>query len=235
VTETDFVRVDGPDPKGPIYFLPWKTGFATAQWLGLVAIKNWRCCYQVPDGIVSPSPERCVACVRDIESDVCRRASIDGAPSLVIGFSMGTVPATIIASRFGARLWSFASADRGELMIWSSPAARAVRRQAERNGYRLSDFSRCLAPINPISCLHRIHPESRFAVGLFDRFIPRERTERLVDRAMRRVPAGNVLRLPLGHFGVMAASPWIQRHWLAIDSNPARNPHGFPRHTLGDL
>ncbi|MGJ4998759.1 hypothetical protein ACQR0Z_30340 [Bradyrhizobium sp. HKCCYLS3077] len=48
-------------------------------------------------------------------------------------------------------MWSFASADRGELMIWASPAARAVRQGTERRSYRCDDVAGALGRYNPIN------------------------------------------------------------------------------------
>jgi hypothetical protein len=207
-----FIHTAGPDPKGPVYFLPWRTSFATAQRYGLL-LERWSSCYELPESIVSAEPELCAASVRVLEADVQQRAAVRGAPTLIIGFSMGTVPATAIANKLGARLWSFASADRGELMMWSSPAAQPIREQARRYGYGIDDYERCLRTINPIACVSGIARESRFAVGVFDRYVPRERSERLIEEASRRIPKRNVLRLPLGHIGLIAASRWIQRRW----------------------
>jgi hypothetical protein len=209
-----FSRIDGPDRSGPAYFLPWKTEFSTAVRFGLIAADDWRCCYRLPDSIVSPSPEACVRSVRELQEDFGKQCVLIGPPSLVIGFSMGTVPATLISNEYGVPLWSFASADRGELMIWSSPAARSIRLEAEQRGYQLADFASALSAINPINCLDNIDPASRFIVGSFDRYVPVERSEPLILMATIRMPRKNVLRLPLGHKGVMLASHFIQRRWM---------------------
>src|SRR3954465_4590849 len=149
--DTRYQRVDGGAPRGPIYFLPWNMDFKSACRLGLVVGSNWQACYRLPDTMVDPEPARCSSCIEAIVQDVQRLAERNGRPSLLIGFSLGSVPATLMAGRFGSTVWSFASADRGELMIWSSPAARAIRREAERRGFGRDDFAAALGRYNPIN------------------------------------------------------------------------------------
>lgn len=187
--------------------------FKTATWLGLVEGSNWQACYRLPDAMVSPDPARCAASIAAIEHDVLRLTTRNGPPSRLIGFSLGSVPATLMAGQLGRKVWSFASADRGELMIWSSPAARAVRREAEQRGYRRDDFAAALHRYNPITWIDRVAPDSRLVVGRFDRLVPRARGQALLDRARRRIARHHLVELPLGHVAVLAASGWLQRRW----------------------
>jgi hypothetical protein len=195
--DTRYQRVDGGAPRGPIYFLPWNMDFKTACRLGLVVGSNWQACYRLPDAMVDPDPTRCSSCIESIEQDVLRLAQRNGPPSLLIGFSLGSVPATLMAGRFGSTVWSFASADRGELMIWSSPAVRAIRREAERRGFGRDDFAA--------------------ALGRFDRYVPRARGQALLSRARRRIDRSHLVQLPLGHLAVLATSGWMQQRWLRTD------------------
>ena len=98
-------------------------------------------------------------------------------------------------------------------MIWQSPAARNVRREAESQGVTLEDFTRALSGLNPVEWVGKIDPDSRFAVGSFERYVPRLRRNALVSQAWSRVPAENVVFEPAGHLGVLALSGWRQQQW----------------------
>jgi hypothetical protein len=208
-----FRRIVGNDDRGGIYFLPCRTSFRTAVRFGLLGLRRWRLCYQLPISIVSPDPERAAASIQRVLADATEQIERGGPPSLLIGLSMGSVPATVLAGRHRTRLWSFASADRGDLMIWQSPAAQAVRLAAEARGLTLDDYTRALTGLNPVEWLDRIDPRSRFSIGAFDRFVPLSRRYELMKRAAKTIPMQNVLIEPLGHLGVMALSPWRQRQW----------------------
>lgn len=216
--DTHYERVDGNDHRGPIYFLPWNMDFETARWLGLIIGSKWQACYRLPRAMVSPDPELCASCIEAIEHDVLRLAERNGRPSRLIGFSLGSVPATLMAGRFGSKVWSFASADRGELMIWSSPAARAIRREAERRGLGPDDFAAALHRYNPINWIEHVHPDSRIVVGLLDRYVPRARGKALLTHARRRIERSHLLELPLGHLAVLASSGWMQQRWLRAEA-----------------
>ncbi|CAL78080.1 hypothetical protein BRADO4332 [Bradyrhizobium sp. ORS 278] len=210
-------RLDGRDPRGAVYFLPWGMGFAAARWLGLVHGHDWQACYRLPDAMVGPDPDTCADCIAAIERDVTTLAARNGPPSRLIGFSLGSVPATLMAGRLGRPVWSFASADRGELMIWSSPAARAIRREAERRGFERDDFAAALSRYNPIHWVDRVALDSRFVVGRFDRLVPRARGQALLARARGRIAGDHLVELPLGHVAVLAASGFLQRRWLRAE------------------
>ena len=215
-----FARLDGDVVRGPIYFLPWRTSFSLARRAGLFPARDFAACYELADGFVSPEPAACAVHIGQVVGDALRRARSNGAPSLVIGYSLGTVPATLLAGRLGARLWSFASADRGELMIWSSPATRAIRSRAELMGFSQDDFAAALRRLNPLDWIGEVHPDSRLVVGRFDHLVPRARSQPLVQRARQCLFPGHVLELPLGHLGVLAASAWLQRQWMT-DARPS--------------
>jgi hypothetical protein len=209
-----FARLDGEVMQGPIYFLPWRTSFNLARRADLFPARDFSACYGLAESFVSAEPAACADHIAQVVGDALGRARSNGPPSLVIGYSLGTVPATLLAARLGARLWSFASADRGELMIWSSPATRAIRSEAERMGFSRDDFAAALRRLNPLDWIGEVHPDSRLVVGRFDQLVPRARSQPLVQRARRRLSPWHVLELPLGHLGVLAASPWLQRRWM---------------------
>jgi hypothetical protein len=50
-------------------------------------------------------------------------------------------------------------------------------------------------------------------VGRYDSVVPRVRSRALVERARGYLPEKHVMELPLGHLGVLAVSPWLQRGW----------------------
>jgi len=121
--------------------------------------------------MLNPDPRVWSRSLQQIAEDVADRVEAHRSPDLLIGFSMGSVPATIAADRFQCRLWSLASADRGDLMIWSSRKARDIRVQAEGLGYRRQDFAHWLHGLNPIDCIDGLHSDSRLVFGVFDRYI----------------------------------------------------------------
>jgi hypothetical protein len=131
-----FRRIVAHDPNGAIYFLPWRTSFKTALDYGLVGLRQWRLCYELPAAVVTADPDVCAranrAVIEDAADQIERRR-----PPVLVGLSMGTVPATLLAGRYRAPLWSFASADRGDLMIWQSPrrdrCAARPKRPASRS------------------------------------------------------------------------------------------------------
>ncbi len=211
---SSFTRLDGPNPKGPIYFLPIGMDYASARRWGFIATSDWRACYQLSEEVLHPNPMICSRSLQRIAQDVADNAAASGTPDLLVGFSMGTVPATIAARQFRSRLWSFASADRGELMIWSSRKARHLRAQAERMGYRQDDFSYWLRDLNPIDCIEGVHPDSRLVFGAFDRYVPFPRRVRLAEKAASHLGQDRIITLPLGHLGVLLASRWLQRCWF---------------------
>jgi hypothetical protein len=63
----------------------------------------------LPVAIVSAVPTRGAEATEAITHDVIRLADGDRPPRLLIGISMGSVPATVLAPYFRARLWSIAS------------------------------------------------------------------------------------------------------------------------------
>ena len=214
-----FARFDGDWPEGPVFYLPWRTDFKVARRAGLLPTRHFAACYRLPDDIVSPDPSTCGDRIAELVDDAINFAHRHGPPSFVVGYSLGTVPATLLAARLATRLWSFASADRGDLMIWSSPAASGIKSQAERLGYGRDDFSIALHSLNPVDRIGEVHPDSRLVVGRFDRLIPRERSRRLIERARGHLPKQNVIELPLGHLGVLAVSSCLQHWWRVKDTH----------------
>jgi Serine hydrolase (FSH1) len=220
-----FSRFDGDLPKGPVYYLPWRADFGAARRAGLLPRRNFAACYRLPDDIVSPTPWTCADRIQELVDDAVQFAQRHGPPSVVVGYSLGTVPATLLAAQFATRLWSFASADRGDLMIWSSPAASAIKSQAERLGYGRDDFASALHRLNPVDRIGEVHPDSRLVVGRFDRLVPRERSRRLVEKARCHLPKRNVIELPLGHLGVLGISSCLQHWWCTKNALLMRSDH----------
>jgi len=131
------------------------------------------------------------------------RAKIPPRELLVVGLSIGNAAATLLANKLGARLCSIASADRGDLTLWESPAARHVKERAEAKGYRLSDFTQSLQGMHTVDNLANLAPGSRFVVGLRDEFLPKARREGLVRAVQRVLPSAEVSYVDRGHIGTM--------------------------------
>lgn len=205
-TSTAFLRVDGDPGASLMCFLPWRMPYRLAKASGLVP-PRYLACYEMPRAIVSSEPELCVRAAHAVVDDALRvfvRSRLDPAQLLVVGLSIGTAVATLLANRIGARLCSIASADRGDLTLWESPASRQVRELAEAKGYRLSDFTQAMRGLHTIENLGDLAPGSRFVIGLKDELVPEARRNGLIAAVRRHLPAASVTYVDSGHFGTMS-------------------------------
>ena len=208
-------RIEGRPSAGIVCFLPWRTPFRVARRIGLVP-RDFAACYELPAAIVSASPWAIGAAVRGLVGDACQ--VIDGRVgrdrAIVIGYSIGTLPASVVAGRLGVKLLSIASADRGDLMIWESRAARDVRRRAQALGQTVGDFAQALDGLNPVEQIAHIGAGSIFVSGARDLFIPAARRAALAD-AVRRSPRRHVvMELAQGHVGTLVIGGRLQRRLL---------------------
>jgi pimeloyl-ACP methyl ester carboxylesterase len=204
-TSTEFVRVDGDQHAATIVCLPWQMPYRLAKAARIVP-KPFLACYEMPRAIVSSEPELCIRALNGVIEDatqVAVRAKIPPRELLVVGLSIGNAAATLLANKLGARLCSIASADRGDLTLWESPAARHVKERAEAKGYRLSDFTQSLQGMHTVDNLANLAPGSRFVVGLRDEFLPKARREGLVRAVQSVLPSAEVSYVDRGHIGTM--------------------------------
>jgi len=204
-TSTVFRRYDGDIRATTICFLPWHMPFRLAYSIGLVP-RHYLACYEMPPAIVSSEPELCIQALRELAHDaagVAERARIDAAQLLVVGLSIGNAVATYFANSLGARLCSIASADRGDLTLWESPASRQIKDLAESKGYQLRDFTRALKGYHAVENLENLAPGSRFIFGLRDEFVPKSRTDGLAAAVHSVLPAAEITYLDAGHIGTM--------------------------------
>lgn len=205
-TSTEFLRVDGDPHAATIVCLPWQMPYRLAKVARLVP-KKFLACYEMPRAIVSSEPELCIEALTSVVEDatrVVRRARLEPSELLVVGLSIGNAVATRLANVLGARLLSIASADRGDLTLWESPASRHVKKTAEAKGYRLSDFTRALAGFHTVENLDNLAAGSRFVISLRDELIPHPRREGLISAVNRVLPAAEITYVDAGHFGTMS-------------------------------
>lgn len=205
-TSTAFLRIDGDPHAATICFLPWRMPYRLAMASRLVP-RNFLACYEMPRAIVSSEPELCVRAVHAVVDDATRifmRTGLEPAQLQVVGLSIGNAVATVLANRIGARLCSIASADRGDLTLWESPASRQVKALAEAKGYSLADFTHALVGLHTIENLENLAPGSRFFISLKDELIPQPRREGLIKAVHRHLPAAEVSYVDAGHFGTMS-------------------------------
>ena len=144
--DLSFRRIDGDKRSRVLYFLPWHLPYELAKRAGMLPL-NFLACYQMPISIISSIPQRCVDAMELLVADADDVVSAAGANKkqmLIVGLSIGNFPATILANRWGTRLCSVCSADRGDWMIWESPAAQSVKAQAIAEGFTQTDFERTL-------------------------------------------------------------------------------------------
>lgn len=205
-TSTEFRRIDG-DPAGTtVCCLPWRMPYKLACAAGLVPRHRLLACYEMPPAIVSSEPELCIRALNGVVDDAIRvmwRAGLSPEDALVIGLSIGNAAATVLANRTGARLYSIASADRGDLTLWESPASRLIKDRAELKGYSLSDFTQALSGHHTVENLENLGPGSRFIFGLRDEFIPEPRRNGLIEAVGRTLPAAEITYVDAGHIGTM--------------------------------
>jgi pimeloyl-ACP methyl ester carboxylesterase len=207
-----FCRIDGTSRSRTIYF----HGIRRCTWLGTLASHplEFLACYEMPPAIVSSTPELSVTATKKLVADaehLLRDRGVDPVGVLVIGLSVGTYPATLLANRIGARLCAVAAADRADLMLWRSPAARLVRRRCLQRGVDLKQYSDAMKGLHPVQNLSGIAPESMFIVGERDPFIPSRRRRGLVRAIRRHAPRARVVTLDAGHVKTMIASARYQR------------------------
>lgn len=182
-----------------ICFLPWRVPLPLARSFGLIP-SSFLACYELPNALVGSVPERCVEALMVLVGDalgLLNRYKIERP--VIVGLSAGTAPATILADLTGGRLCSVGSADRGDLMLWESPAAVEIKARAIARGYTLRDYYERFDGLNPIDNLRNIRRDSIFAVSNQDPFIPAPRTQALVDRVRKQVPSASIVRSSGGH------------------------------------
>src|SRR5215475_341442 len=132
-----FRRVDGNLKSKVVYFLPLQTSFAVARQAGFLPL-DFLAAYEMPNAIASSEPDLCLQAMLALTNDAQQLLSgnqVAAHDAVIVGLSAGSYPATYLANRIGARLCSVASADRVDLLIWESPAARTIRRRAAQKGY----------------------------------------------------------------------------------------------------
>lgn len=193
-------RFDGtaPDNFTLLVFLPWNTPFWLARRLRLVG-DRFTACYELASAIASSRPDLSVMALKWIVRDAQALLPSRPRPVIVVGYSLGTYPAIYLANLLRARVYAVAPADRGDLMIWQSPAAAAVRRRAEARGLELLDYEREMRGYNPVDNLQGLAEGSAFVMGDADPFIPRERSEALVSAARQDNRDIRLVTAPGGH------------------------------------
>lgn len=205
-TSTAFTRIDGDAQAAIICCLPWRMPYRLAIASRLVP-RSFIACYEMPRAIVSSEPDLCIRAVNTVVEDAERvfvRSRLRPEQLLVIGLSIGNAVATMLANRLGARLCSIASADRGDLTLWESPASAQVKELAERKGYRLSDFTRVMHGFHTVENLSNLAPGSRFVFGSKDELIPEARREGLLAAVRQELPTADITHIDAGHFGTMS-------------------------------
>jgi pimeloyl-ACP methyl ester carboxylesterase len=221
------IRIDGQKTAVPtIYFLPWNTPYWLAKRLGLIR-GPFTACYETAPALVSSEPVRSVLALKKIVADaeaLLESLKITGTSVRIVGYSLGSYPATYLANRLQARLYSIAPADRGDLMIWQSPAARKIRERARAKGYRLEDYVEAMAGYNPVENLVGLAPSSTFVVGDCDPFVPAERSLALVEAVKRNCSTAKILKTTGGHVRTLLVGAWFLRRAFRksrLDANAA--------------
>jgi hypothetical protein len=223
----DFNRIDGVPDSSVIYFLPWHTPLYLARHAGFTPLR-FLACYEMPPAIVSSVPELSVEALRRMVADaevLLARRSIRARDAVIVGLSVGAYPATYLANRVGARVCAVAAADRADLTLWQSPAARLVKRRALQCGVALSRYSDAMRGYHPAQNLANLAAGSCFVVGARDPFVPARRRNGLLRAVRRHAPLAQVVTLQTGHVGTMIASARHQAAMLGIVPGSRWQPH----------
>ncbi len=188
-----------------VCFLPWLFSYARSIDAGLIPA-GCLLAYEMPHAIVSPSPDKSIEAlqvvVRDFREFMDRR-QLHPASLTLVGLSIGNFAATYIANQIGARLYSVASGDRGEELVWNSVLAKGIRAQAEARGLSYADFKTALHAFNPINNLDNLGDGSIFISGRFDRVVPYRCASTIAVTARTRNHTMRRIVLPFGHSGTL--------------------------------
>jgi hypothetical protein len=174
----------------------------------------------MPRSVVSGDPLGSLARLEEIVDDAQERISLLSQAPLIIGFSIGTVPATCLANRHRAPLLSICSAPRGADIIWKSPLARPIKHHAIALGFTRGQFRTALRRIDPENNLARLPEGSAFVAASGDKVIPSEQTAEWLRLVATNVPDPSISVTPLGHVATIMASrrrqlAMYRRHVLA--------------------
>jgi pimeloyl-ACP methyl ester carboxylesterase len=213
-----FRRIDGDANAKVIYFLPWHTPFSICRQAGFIPL-NYLACYEMPCAIVSSDPRLGVEAMRLLVADaeaLLAACGISPGEVLIVGLSVGTYPAIYLANRIGARVCAVAAADRGDLMLWQSPATRIIKRRAIQRGLRLWQFSKAMLGYHPTQNLARLARDSVFVLGERDPFIPARRRAGLLQAIQRFAPAAHVASIAGGHVKTLMLSAQYQQAMLGL-------------------
>ena len=174
-----------------------------------VVPKDFLACYEMPGAIVSSEPDLCIAALKRLVEDakeVTTRARIGTAQLLVLGWSMGSGPATYFANSTRAKLRSIASADRGDLLLWETRSCATSKSARSGKGYRLEDFSAASGGYHPAENLTNLRPGSKFVISLRDEFVPQARRRGLVKAVRQHAPGAEIAYYDGGHVKTIVAS-----------------------------
>jgi len=217
-----FRRVDGNPKSKVVYFLPLQTSFSVARQAGFLPL-DFLAAYEMPNAIASSEPDLCLHAMLALINDAQQLLSdnqVAARDAVIVGLSAGSYPATYLANRIGARLCSVASADRVDLLIWESPAARIVRRRASQKGFAVSHYTHTLDGSHPAQNLRGLAPHSLFVVGRRDPLIPTGRVNGLLAAVEAQAPRCHVVKLAAGHVKTMMLS---ERHQRCLSGVTARS------------
>ena len=134
-----------------VCFLPWRTRYEDAKGAGLNFEGRSYVVYEMPVECINPRPEKSRESILGMICDFEHNYSDIGRWN-VLGFSLGTLPATILANirKVDKLILVCPGARLGESM-WSSFAARKIRREAKKLGMTdWREYDRVLGDINPI-------------------------------------------------------------------------------------
>lgn len=205
------VRVAAPHAAGKnaniICFLPWRVPLGLASKSGHVG-PSILACYELPNGTVASEPSVSAEAMRLITTDaenLVAELGLNPSKLVMVGLSLGSGPATYLANKFGCKLISVVSADRGDQMLWESPAVVATKEKAIAKGYDLSDFTDALQGLHPVENLSDVGSGSMFVTAAEDLYVPATRSQALIDAVKSERPCFKVVVSNEGHARTIAS------------------------------
>lgn len=182
-------------------FLPWRVPLGLVL-RGSEISSKFLVCYELPNGTVSSRPEISAEAMRRVCADaeqLLTNLCVDPAKLTMVGLSLGSGPATYLANKYGCRLVSVVSADRGDDMLWESPAVATVKEKAQAQGFELAHFRQALAGLHPVENLAGIGAGSVFVTSTQDLYVPDTRSHALMSAVAQHRPDAQIVVSHTGH------------------------------------
>lgn len=159
-----------------ICFLPWKTSIETAKKYNLLPNEGDLIVYEVADDLLGETPNLTLNSLNQICADfvtLFEQYNLVGKEIAFLGLSAGTIPAFYLANRYHCKKLVAAcpTSKLGE-GIFSTYAARDIKKKAIKNGFTAQSYDEFIKDINIGNNLSNLPDDITLYLGRFDRFVP---------------------------------------------------------------